>query len=191
MARKRSRKLFADRDSDFACNARNFAQQIANDPQRYHLAPEDAEQMVRVVETFRAALFKCANPRFRNQDTTGRKNSARAEAERVLRPYANLIRINKKISTSDKAVILIEERPERLHKRPCPPSRPLLRLARGNDSSATSGGRHRIAFGYQHKWTLDAPRPPGAARIELFLELFPPNTRLPSSPDDRAYLRSI
>jgi hypothetical protein len=192
MARERANPLFADRDNEFAERAQVFASVIAADPQRYFLTEEDAGQISAAVEQFCAALRPCVSRASRTVHDTEAKRDARARAEAVLRPYANLIRVHPKIPTEAKLSVFIRERAARPQKSPPPETRPRLMLSTMNDPSPTGTGIHRFKFGYENEdWAVWAKRPPHAARLEVFVEFFPPNARIPTSPDDHAYLRAI
>src|SRR2546428_11525628 len=85
-------RFIPDGDSKFADMARNFAQQIKNDPGRFYLSDEDAQRIEQAVVEFRDALAKSLHRFSRSMATTLLKDEARAKAERLVRNYGTLIR---------------------------------------------------------------------------------------------------
>ena len=103
--------------SDFANMARHFGAQIKLDPARFALSADVAEQIVEAVQAFRAALAKAYNRSTRCVQLTARKDEARAKAEKIVRKYGALIRLNDQISAADKTMICVHERRKPVRKR--------------------------------------------------------------------------
>lgn len=185
------KKFIPDSDSDFAHMARNFATQIANDPARYLLSVSDAESITQAVKAFRDALTLAVRVSTRTKITIMAKDEARMKAERIVRKYANGIRVNERIDRTAKFVIAVRERPRRLRRRKCPKRPPYLRYI---GSAPGTAGVHILEFREEFA-TRSKAKPFGAARLELFVDLVPPGESVPRSPDNRAgrawYLRSF
>ncbi len=193
--RKKCRKFIPDADRDFALMARIFAFHVDADPARYMLSADASSIISRATHAFRDALADATRPATRTKITIMRKDAARAEAERIIRRYANLIRVNEDISHLDKMLLQIQERPKRLKRRKCPRKPPLLRFLRGEDSEHGSSPavhilefRDKLAAGSRAK-------PAGAARLELFVDLVPPGQPVPKYPGQYSgvpwYLKSF
>ena len=188
MGRRKSDKFVPNGDSDFACMARSFAAIIARDPDRFSLSSNDAEQITRAVTEFREALSVATRKSTRTQITIMRKDESREKAERVVRKYGNIVRANPQIDPIDKSILGVKERPQRLHVRSCPQTRPVLHFIRSTGESGLTGGKHVLRFREAinpRTLTMTAARrakPAGAARVELFVELVPEGEPPPAHP---------
>jgi hypothetical protein len=174
--------------------ARNFAHIIANKLERYHVSAEEAQELSTKVAAFRDAMAANCHPQTRCKATVMRKDAARVEAERIIRDVANRIRADRTISSIDKTMVRVKERPTRLRRRECPQTPPMLMFGKSASSHDAMEGRHIIRF-YDHESTRRPAKPEGAARLELFVDLVPPGEPIPSWPGERWggrmwYLRS-
>ena len=191
-----NKKFIPDGDSDFARMARNFAVEIKEDPDRYGVSTDEAEEISEAVQAFRNALATAIRPAFRTKFTIRKKEAARKEAERVIRKYANRIRANDAIDPVHKSALDVRERPKRLKKRTCPQQAPHLRFVGVDDAGHPgAGGIHLIEFTTKEiQWTSKA-KPHGAVRLELFFEFVKPGQPVPMKPDELSgwprYLRSF
>ena len=131
-------KFIPDSDSAFADMARAFATMIAHDPQRYLLDAAAAAEIGDVVARYRAAMAVTFRRERRTPVATTLKEAARADAERVIRRYANLIRASEAIALADKQRLAARVRPARLRRRQCPGGPPFVQFVR-----ADAGGRVR------------------------------------------------
>ena len=165
-----------------------FAKNIANDPARYFLSADDANIITRAVSAFRDALAVATPPSTRTKITIMDKDVVRSSAERIVRKYANGIRVNERIDRTAKFVIAVRERPRRLRRRKCPKHPPHLRYI-GSEKRT-----HILQF-REEQFSRSRAKPFGAARLELFVDLVPPGESVPRSPDNRTgrawYLRSF
>jgi hypothetical protein len=190
MAKRKSDKFIPNGDGEFAYMALNFARNIARDAARFSLSSNDAEEISRAVAEFREGLAVALRKSTRTQVTIMRKDELRQKAERVVREYGNVIRANRAIDPIDKMRIGVKERPARLKERSCPQTRPLLSFIRSTGESGSTGGQHVLRFGEgidPRTLKMRAPtraKPPGVARIELFVELVPEGEPTPSHPGE-------
>src|SRR5687768_11336593 len=193
MRRRQTTKFIPDGDSDFALTGRAFARIIERDPERFMLTSEDAQRIVSAMEEFRRALAVTTAPGGCTKMDTMRKDELRATAKAIVREYGNVIRANPKISQIDKLVLRIKQRPQRAKDRTCPQTPPVLVFKGVVEAGNEGQKKHVLKF-------LDAigcgtrAKPPGAARVELFVELVAPDEPLPTHPGElgRAwYLRSF
>ena len=177
-----TRRFIPDGDSDFAQMARHFAEQIKLDPERFALSADIAEQIDAAVQAFRDALAKSYNRITRSMHLTALKDEARAKAEKIVRKYGTLIRLNDQISAADKTRIRVHERrkPVRREKKGILMS-PHLRYIGTIGEATLQGHKHVLDFCD----FSDGPRrrrPPEASRIELFVELVEPEEKVPDHP---------
>src|SRR5262245_50760503 len=107
-----SRKFIPNGDVDFAVMAESFARSIAQDPQRFSVTPEEAQELGETVRQFRAALQAC---RFgeRSMSGTRLKEEARGQAEQIIRRLANQVRANRRIDAATRISLGIRPRNER------------------------------------------------------------------------------
>ncbi len=188
MGCRTSEKFIPNGDHEFADMAHSFAQAIARDPGRFSLSSNDAEQITRAVTGFREARAVALRKTTRTPISIMRKDELRREAERVVRKYGSVIRANQQIDPIDKMTIGVKERPARLTERACPRTWPVLHFIRSTGESGLTGGKHVLRFEESidpRTLTMRGPtraKPPGAARVELFVELVPEGDPVPAHP---------
>ena len=168
-------KFIPDADYDFARMARNFVLAVTEDPGRYFLTNADASRITAALARFREALATTLDRHVRTRARTRAKDDARAEAERVIRGYANQIRANDAIDAGAKRRACVRERPKRLRRRKCPAAPPHLSFVRAD------GGVHVLRF-QAEAFKVGKAKPAGAARLELFAEHVPPGRAVPRTP---------
>lgn len=172
----------------------NFAKNVADDPAKYHVAQEDVDALVTTVDAFLAALQANFSPVTRNQLTTRAKLESRAKAEEIIRRIGHMIRADNKIENSAKAVLRIRERAKRSRKSRCPVEPPRLTFVRARHTTTAATPMHELKFSSAESWGKSKPQ--GATRLELFVDLIPPEGPVPSNPGATAsgrpwYLRSF
>lgn len=169
------RELFPDGDREFADAAKVFASAIEHDPERFNLSTDDAQLISAFVQRYRDALAKALRRDTRTQRAIREKDKARAEAEQIIRKYANIIRADDWIEPAVKESIFVKERPKRLRKRRCPQQRPHVRFVRSED------GVHVLEF--REAWgARSRAKPRGAARLEVYVDLVPAGAQPPKEP---------
>ncbi len=110
---------------------------------------------------------------------TRAKNEARAETKVIFTRLMNIIRISESVRPEDRVTAGIKERPERLRSRECPQEAPDLEFVRAlHQSGATP--MHELRFRARAAYT--SAKPAGATRVELFVDLVPPNEPIPARP---------
>ena len=201
--------LFPEADLDFAESAQVFSTSIARDPERYFLSHEDARRITRAAECFCKAHRVASAKVTRTAISIMEKRTAREDAERIMRKYANLIRPNEQISTIDKFALRIYERPTKLRERKCPKKPPGLEYLRAIDACASSAGQHVLRFWAASDASPQAKlkavaasaagkrgkrrckgatasrtraKPAGAVRVELYVGLVADGEPLPEHP---------
>ena len=172
-----SKKAIPNGDLDFVTMAENFARHIAGDPQRFEVLPGDAEQLDGAVSRYRAAL-QASRFGARSAAATRAKDDARLEAEQIIRRLRHLVKLNKRIDAASKVLLGICERTGAPKAMTVPPEPPRLRFLRALHESDASP-MHELAFSTMD---LKKARPEGAARLELFVDLIPPEEPIPNHP---------
>jgi hypothetical protein len=195
MGRSKSDKFIPDSDDQFADMARKFAGAISRDPGRFMLSSDDATKLVTAAKKFRDALALATRPATRTTITRMRKDDARVEAERIVRLYGNLIRVNPAIDRAAKIEIDVKERPTRLKRRTCPQTPPMLMYVGTEREQIAGEGLHVLRF-IDEIGSGTRAKPAGAARLELFVGLVWPNDPTPKHPSELSggpfwYLRSF
>jgi hypothetical protein len=183
-------KFIPDSDSEFLSMAENFAGCIARNPDRFMISAEDAEYLSRLVVAYHDAHLQVAMPGTKTTALVRAKDDARKQAEIVIREHANFIRGNPFINRADLVLLRMKERPARPLRRKCPETPPVLSFVRAIDDIGDPRAVHVLEFRDRAKDGHKA-RPRGAARVELFVALLPPDAPVPDQPGDEArYLRS-
>jgi len=187
-------KFIPSSDREFQKMSANFAGYIERDPKRYMLSEQDAMIIARAARNFDAALVKSGGAGTRTKATLCEKNTARREAEQIIRKYANFIRVNPEIDPSDKYLLHLGPRPRRLRARTCPQTPPEVALICTLPATATEPARHLLRYKGASSWKK-RDKPAGAQRIELFADLVAHGTPVPSYPGEFSgyprYLRSF
>jgi len=174
-----SKKFIPNGDFDFAVMAEHFARCIAKEPGRFSVAPIDVEALTTAVTAYRAAL-DAARGQARSTIATQTKDIARAAAEKIIRRIANTIRANDSIDPVARHMIGLRERPTTLKQQPCPQEPPTLRFVRALHEGGGATPMHELKFSSRGSSTL--ARPDGAVRLELFVDLVPPDETIPAHP---------
>jgi hypothetical protein len=182
-----TKKFIPNGDLDFSEMAWRFAHGVANDPEKYQIDQDDAEALAGAVARFREALSKArgGGRRSASPAETSAKDAARAEAEKIIRRVAGAIRSNDRVEAAHKAMLGIKVAGARRRsaKVPrCPQESPRLHFEQAIHRSVHVP-EHELTF-----WGVACEgRPAGAARLELFAELVPPEDAVPKRPGDSRY----
>lgn len=175
------KKLIPGSDSDFAAMARSFANVIGQDPSRFEVSQADADALVAAEQAFREALVVASRPGSKSQLATRVKNDARAEAKQIISRIGQQIRMNTRISSAMKLSLTIKERPTRLKRQTCPMEPPRLQFSRVLHREVGSMPMHELEFSALNAG-IRKTKPEGAVRIELFVDLVPPDEPIPTHP---------
>jgi hypothetical protein len=194
-----SGKFIPSADEKFAEKAGAFAAVIANDLAVYDVAREESEALTSAVARFRTALAAARHRQTKNLLATIEKNKQRQELEGMVRRVAARIRANDRIDRVAKGRLGIDERPTKLKQRKCPDEMPMLRFVRASSGGPTMEPKHELAFHARHRLgesMIPKAKPPGAERLELFVDLVPPDEPIPKFPGQNHggrpwYLRSF
>jgi hypothetical protein len=179
-------------DSDFLTMAGHFARTVAQDPAGCAQTAADAAALTAAAERFGAAL-RATRFGDRSVATTRRKDEARTEMERRIRKAVHQIRASDGVDAMTRFKLGLRERPARLKEQTCPNEPPRLTFVRALHEASGACPMHELKFGPAN-WNAKG-RPAGAARLELFVDLVPPEEPIPVAPGDSSggrpwYLRS-
>jgi hypothetical protein len=142
------------------------------------------------VEDFLARRLVASNKYTRSQRIVDEKDRARDKARRLMERLGRIIRVNDQLSSTDRVLLGITERPARLRKSKCPQTRPRLSYAGSRHSERV--GRKVHVLRVEEPWTRigDAicPRtrakPAGAWGVAIFVELLDEGEKVPRHPGE-------
>lgn len=174
------RKFIPNGDLDFLTMADVFARTIAGDPAQFAVAQKDSEALSAAVTAYRDALNVARMGGARSQVATRAKDEARADAERLIRRFANLIRANDEVDAAAKRSLQLGERPAKAKQKTCPQEPPRLKFVRALHEGGGAGPMHELSFKPMKAFT--SGKPAGAVRLELFVDLVPPHEPIPRHP---------
>lgn len=168
------KKFIPNGDFDFVTMAESFARVITREPSRFNVSDADVASMNEAVGRFREALNMARRNGTRSQVATAEKESARVVAEKILRRIAHSLRHHEALTEADRIALRLRVRkgkPTVLH---VPNEAPRLKFVRAiHDAGAVP--IHELQF-----WSLDyKPKPEGAVRLELFVDLIGPDEKVP------------
>lgn len=175
----RTTRFIPDGDSDFAHMARQFANHVAKESHRFGIASEQVEKLSAAVSAYRDALYRATWSDEAGPKATRIKNTAREQAEDIVRAVGRTLRACESITSVDRLLLNMHERAENPKARECPQVAPVLKFIGGE------GDRHVLEYGNDFDHSSSA-KPHGAARLELFVELVPPPQMLPNMRRDIA-----
>jgi hypothetical protein len=173
-----SEKFIPNGDQDFAAMAWKFERTIAREPARFGISQEDSDLLSANVQKFRDALQVARKGGARSQVATRLKDEARGEAERIIRRIAHLIRANDKLDPVAKFMVNIPDRTRKAKQLTCPNEAPRLRFVRASHEQGVVP-QHELEFSARE---YGKSRPKGAVRLELFIDLIPPDEPIPTHP---------
>ncbi|MEM8782504.1 MAG: hypothetical protein AAGE65_06550 [Planctomycetota bacterium] len=200
-----SKKFIPNGDRDFAAMAKGFTTALGRDPRKFAVAPEDAEAVAAAVDAFEVALNEArggsgvgrasgaagaSGGRSMSPTLTLRKAEARKEAETWIRRVAGAVRSNDRISASDKALLGIAPR-KKAGEAASEAERTAGEALRRSPYLEFVRAIHRSAHVPEHELRFRRPdgsgMPAGVARLELFVELVPPDEAVPDRPGGSGY----
>jgi hypothetical protein len=173
------KKFIPNGDYEFAAMAGNFARVVARDPEQFGLTVNDAEALVGAAGAFDVALQK-ARTSSRSPATIREKEEARAEAVRLIKRAAAIIRVCERVTAQDRYALGMKEPSQRKQPRPCPQEPPNLRFVRALHTASAAMPMHELRFSAAGAW--NRAKPDGAVRLELFCDLVGADEPIPSHP---------
>jgi hypothetical protein len=189
-----SQRLIPRSDEAFCRKVGAFARTVSKDPERYALSANDAETMLTAATRFETA-WRASAGSMRSSVLTREKTEARGEAERLYKRFIELIRVSDRVDTLARCEVSIVEATGTRRSRECPQEPPRLKFARALHEGSGAAPMHELTFcGLDRHFR--GPKPAGAVRMELFVDLVPPDEPVPEHPGGNHggrpwYLRSF
>ena len=172
-----SKKFIPNGDIDFDAMAQVFSNVLWRDPVRFGVSPESSDALAAAVWAFHDALAAARAGGARSQVATRIKDDARAAAEKIIRRIAGQIRADETVTVAMRLELGMRERAGKPKVLGVPNESPRLRFVRAIHEAA-----HLVEHELSFTSLDDKPRPPGAVRVELFIDLVPPEAPIPSHP---------
>jgi hypothetical protein len=170
-----SEKFIPNGDSQFALKALVFLKGISKERERFGITQEDVDAFGEALRKFDEALARCHSTS-RSGPTKRAKDDARKVAVDIMRRLGHVVRHNPRIDAATKMSLGLRMRRD-AKVLPCPEEPPRLRFVRAHHESV-SAIYHELEF-----TSLDfKSRPEGAVRLELFVDLVPPEEEIPAYP---------
>jgi hypothetical protein len=173
------KKFIPNGDGEFMTMADNFARTVAKDPAGVGVDPADADTLIEAAAAYRAAYRAATTGGGRSRSTTAAKDAARETLEKIIRRLAHLIHANDKLDPQLLPGLNLKPRTRATKAAPCPIEPPRLRFVRALHEGNGATPAHELEF-HAVDWTKR--RPEGAVRLELFVDLIPPDEPIPAHP---------
>jgi len=168
------------RDSDFNGWLDNFQTLIAATPTNYGLVAGDATAITAQWTAWDTAYQLLLNPATNTAPNVAAKDVARANAESVVRPYAQRIRANASVSDALKVGLGLNLQPATLTPIPAPTSNPVM--------SQRAGTAGQMVMTYHDSVLSGKAKPYGALGVQLFVNY---GTAANTNPDEAAYHSNV
>jgi hypothetical protein len=184
-----SKKFIPNGDVDFKTMADSFARTIGRDPGAFAVSADDAAALTAAQQAFDDA-FQQARFGGRSKATIAQKEATRATLETIIRRIANAVRNNPSLDEPALILLNVGRRAKAGKVLTVPNESPRLVFVRAIHD-ACMVPQHELKF-----FSVDRkPKPPGATRLELFVDLIRPDEKVPEHPGVTAagrpfYLRS-
>lgn len=146
-------------DSAFALWLANFSAKITAAPTTYGLVSGDATAIAAVATPFATAFAVATDPATRTSSTIATKDTARANAELTVRPYAVRISLNPAVDDSDKVDVGVTVKITTPTPVPAPTVAPILSLISQSFGTAT--------LAYKTTGATNKAKPYGVIGVEI------------------------
>lgn len=172
-----SDKWIPNGHSDCVVKVESFARTIARDPARFGVSPEDSQTLTAAVARYREA-HQAAESGGRSGYNGQVRKQARGEAVKIVTRLKKVISADDKLDAATKILLDIRQHKKGGTALPCPQEPPKLRFIRALHEGSGVTPMHELDFR-----ALDwKSKPPGAVRLELFVDLTPPDEPIPAHP---------
>lgn len=168
------KKFIPNGDFDFAQMAEQFARVITHEPARFRVSEEELGAMNDAVGRYRQALQIARRGGTRSQVATAEKEAARGVAEKIIRRIAHALRHNETLTDADRIALGMRVRQGKPTVLRVPNEAPRLRFVRAIHN-ASAVPEHELQFSSLNY----KPKPDGAVRLELFVDLIAPDEKVP------------
>jgi hypothetical protein len=172
------KRLIPRKDHEFANKFLGFARRVGTDPQRFAHSADEAATLNEAAQRFQKAVQTAQHPGSQSRMATVAKDEARAEAERLYQRAVKRIRAIDGLDAQLRLAAGMDEPVAKKRARTVPQEPPAMRFVRAQFDGALP--MHELSFG--PRGNPRGPKPSGAARIELFVDLIGPDEPVPGSP---------
>ncbi len=168
-----AKRFIPNGNLDFLTMAGSFARTVESDPARYLVSDDEARALCAAVEEFRKTIHG-------HSTNTRAKDAARDEAKRLIMRISKRIRANDEVDDATRFALGMSPEPGRRKARTCPQEPPYLRFVQALHQGSGATAVHELAF--NAGYGMSQAKPEGAARLELFVGLIPPDQPAPIHP---------
>lgn len=172
------KRLIPRQDLEFKTKAMTFSRAIADNPQRFGLRATDAQELQEAYERYHAA-YQATQFGKRSEQTSLAKREARAELEKRLKRCMLRVRSADNVGPQELLALGMSVGPAKRTAQTCPQEPPKLRFVRALHEGGGATPMHELAF---TALDMSKSRPAGAVRLELFVDLIPPEEPIPRHP---------
>ena len=151
------------RQTDFDLWARRFAATVAENPGKYALTPEHAEEITGVVANWRAAYQPVTSNGTKTKCTVAAKDEALKTTLETLRGYAQQISRSQEVDAVDKTVLGVNPGKLKWTRTDVPDSWPCL--------SVLNAVNLRVTLRYFHNDAYTSAKPYGVVSCQVFYTL--------------------
>lgn len=161
--------------------SRNFAALIAAAPHRYGVTPAAAAEIQALADDFAAKLTAALEPSTRTTVAVAVKNTSRASMLRVLRGYAQSVRVNRRVADADKVALGLAPMRSPRSPIPTPTTAPRLQIV------VPPSGVHTLRFADETMPTRRC-KPRGVIGLQLFVST---SATPPAGPESATFRRIL
>jgi hypothetical protein len=174
------RKFLPTNEQELLTRVQVVAREVAKDPERYLVTREESDALSAAAAAFGKAMQQQRTGGSRSEATTRVKNEARDAAKRLVTRVRDRVRISEVVDHEVLITLKIPQRQGKPRAAELPKAPPALRFVRALHEGGGATPVHELAFGAAH--ATSKARPAGAARLELFVDLIPPDEPIPAHP---------
>ena len=156
-----------------------IARALAAQPEEFAATPQEVQELSDAAEAFSRAFMAARHGGARSRIATAAKNNARDHAKRLVTRLRERVRHSDEISAVARVTLELRER-GKARAAELPKAPPKLKFVRALHEGNGSTPMHELEFREFHSHSKS--RPSGAVRLELFVDLIPPEEPIPNHP---------
>lgn len=168
------------KNHEFATKIRVIADAIARDPAAVQMSRAESDRLTSLATRYAEARQAANLAGGGNKGLNNAKDELRREIEPVFRRVIRRVGATEGVPTSVLVALGINSEKPRARHQGCPEEPPRLRFIRALHEGNGAMPKHELRF--EVAGTLKSTRPKGAARVELFVDLVPPDEAIPPRP---------
>lgn len=175
---RRTLPYIGDSDHDVFAFISNLAHQLQTasplGPEAYGLTADDLAIIIAARDAYEIALPQAQNPATNSRTAVIAKNTARDEADRISRTYAQIIKNQPSHNVSDELKVLAGVRIEKTTRTPKGPPGTFPRLYIVHDGVLGLGSNVKLRFRDDALGTGRMPREDGVTHVVVYAKIAPP-----------------